>query len=101
MRTINLDIRNDLYNHLIEELKMYANIMHDTDSGSDAENLIRIIEKYVHLDTDKDGTEYAVMQFFPKKAGELIEILAMVASTAVDSPDDHYGRLKRTRAGQE
>lgn len=38
METVKIDFRNDLYNYMIEELKQYAKIMKDTDSGKEAEN---------------------------------------------------------------
>lgn len=96
-----IDFRNDLYNHMIGELKNYADVMKDKDSGKTAEKLISIIEKYVQLGTDEDGTEFAVMSFFPGEASDLISILAIVASTAIDTPEDHYGRLKKQREKTE
>ena len=96
-----IDFRNDLYNHMIGELKSYADLMKDKDSGRTAEKLISIIEKYVQLGTDEDGTEFAVMRFFPSDASDLISILAIVASTAIDTPEDHYERLKKQREKTE
>lgn len=97
---VKIDFRNDLYNHMIGELKHYAEVMKEDDSGKEAERLIRKIERYVRLGADEDGTEFAVMRFFPGDASELIGILAMVASTAIDTPEDHYERLKAQRAEQ-
>ena len=96
-----IDFRNDLYNHMIGELKNYADVMEDKDSEKTAEKLISIIEKYVQLGTDEDGTEFAVMKFFPGEASDLISVLAIVASIAIDTPEDHYGRLKKLREKSE
>lgn len=97
METVKIDFRNDLYNYMIEELKQYAEIMKDTDSGKEAEKLISKTEKYVQLGTDKDGTEFAVMRYLPSDAGELIGILVMLATVTTDAPYNHYEHLKKQR----
>ena len=94
---VKIDFRNDLYNHMIGELRNYADVMKDKDSGRTAEKLISTIKKYVQLGTDEYGTEFAVMRLFPSDASDLISILAIVASTAIDTPEDYYGRLKKLR----
>lgn len=95
---IKLDFTNDLYDHMIEEIKEYTRIMDDPDTSKVTERLLTSIERYARLGTEDDGTEYAIIQLFPSDASELISILAMVASTTVDVPDSHYERLRAQRA---
>lgn len=97
---VRIDFRNDLYNHMIGEIKHYAEVMNDKDSGKDAKNLIRTIEKHVQLGTEDDGTEFAIIRLFPSDVSKLVGILAIVASTSIDIPDDHYSRLKIQRDKQ-
>ena len=97
---VKLDFTNDLYDHMIEEIKEYIRIMDDSETSKVTEKLLTSIERYAKLGTDEDGTEYAIIQLFPSDASELISILAMVASTTVDVPDSHYERLKTQRAEQ-
>lgn len=97
---VKLDFTNDLYDHMIEEIKEYIRIMDDSETSKVTEKLLTSIERYAKLGTDEDGTEYAIIQLFPSDASELISILAMVASTTVDVPDSHYERLKEQRAEQ-
>ena len=97
---VKLDFRKDLYNHMIEELMEYAKVMKGKSSADEANRLINVIEKYVYLGTEKDGTEYAVIRLFPSDAGSLIGILAMVATSAIGEPADYYERLKNNRAAK-
>ncbi len=97
---VKLDFTNDLYDHMIEEIKEYTCIMDDPETSKVTEKLLAAIERYAKLGTDEDGIEYAIIQLFPSDASELISILAMVASTTVDVPDSHYERLKTQRAEQ-
>ena len=97
---VKLDFTNDLYDHMIEEIKEYTRIMDDPETSKVTEKLLASIERYAKLGTDEDGTEYAIIQMFPSDASELIGILARVASTTVDVPDSHYKRLKAQRAEQ-
>lgn len=95
---VKIDITNDLYDHMIEEIKEYERIMDDPGTNRTVEKLLDSIERYARLGTEADGTEYAVIQLFPSDASELISILAIFASTSVDSADSHYERLKAKRA---
>ena len=95
---VKLDFTNDLYDHMIEEIKEYARIMDDPETSKVTEKLLTSIERYTKLGTDEDGTEYTIIHLFPGDASELIGILAMVASTTVDVTDSHYKRLKAQRA---
>ena len=97
---VKLDFRKDLYNHMIEELMEYAKVMKGKSSADEANRLISVIEKYVYLGTDRDGTEYAVIRLFPSDASSLIGILAMAATTAIGEPKDYYAQLKKTSAKQ-
>ena len=97
---VKLDFRKDLYNHMIEELKDYSSIMKGKGSADEANHLIDVIEKYVYLGTDRDGTEYAVIRLFPSDASSLIGILAMVATSAIGEPADYYELLKNIRAAK-
>ncbi len=95
---VKLDFTNDLYDHMIEEIKEYIRIMDDPETSKVTEKLLAVIERYAKLGTDEDGIEYAIIPLFPSDASELISILAMVASTTVDVTDSHYERLKAQRA---
>lgn len=97
---VKIDFRKDLYNHMIEELMEYAKVMKGKSSADEANRLINVIEKYVYLGTEKDGTEYAVIRLFPSDAGSLIGILATVATSAIGEPADYYERLKNNRAAR-
>lgn len=92
---VKIDFRKDLYNHMIEELMEYAKVMKGKSSADEANRLINVIEKYVYLGTDRDGTEYAVIRLFPSDASSLIGILAMVATSAIGEPKDYYAQLKK------
>ena len=97
---VKIDFRKDLYNHMIEELMEYARVMKAKSSADEANRLIDIIEKYVYLGTDRDGTEYAFIRLFPSDASSLIGILAMVATSAIGEPADYYAQLKKKSAKQ-
>lgn len=95
---VKLDFTNDLYDHMIEEIKEYTRIMDDPETSKVTEKLLTSIERYAKLGTEDDGTEYVIIQLSPSDAAELIGILTMVASTTVDVTDSHYERLKAQRA---
>ena len=97
---VKLDFTNDLYDHMIEEIKEYTRIMDDPETSKVTERLLTSIERYAKLGTEDDGTEYAIIHLFPSDASELNSILAMVASTTVDVTDSHYKLLKAQRAEQ-
>lgn len=79
---------------MIEELMGFASVMKGKGSADEANRIISVIEKYVYLGTDRDGTEYAVIRLFPSDASSLIGILAMVATSAIGEPKDYYTQLK-------